>query len=113
MFGKGVYFADVCIQFPFRVWFADSSLFQMMSKVGVMECLSWKANDVFFYLVRQLLLFSVSSARASGWPLLTLSSSLSDSVGLLLLCEVAAKPFHEETNANYNADQTCKDNKKL
>lgn len=44
---------------------------------------------------------------------LTVISSLSDSVGLLLLCEVAARPFHEETNANYNADQACKDNKKL
>jgi hypothetical protein len=39
--------------------------------------------------------------------------SLSGSIGLLLLCEVAAKPFHEETNANYSADQTCKANKKL
>lgn len=39
--------------------------------------------------------------------------SLSGSTGLLLLCEIAAKPFHEETYANYNADQTCKANKKL
>lgn len=40
-------------------------------------------------------------------------SHLSDSVGLLLLCEIAAKPFHEEINSNYYADQACKDNKKL
>jgi hypothetical protein len=39
--------------------------------------------------------------------------SLSGSVGLLLLCEVAAKPFHEESYANYSADQTCRANKKF
>ncbi|KII86355.1 hypothetical protein PLICRDRAFT_164856 [Plicaturopsis crispa FD-325 SS-3] len=40
-------------------------------------------------------------------------SHMSDNTGLLLLCEVAAKPFHEEMNSNYNADQACKANKKL
>ncbi|KAI8983179.1 PARP-domain-containing protein [Trametes punicea] len=35
-------------------------------------------------------------------------SYLSDSTGLLLLCEVAAKPFLEQYEANYNADQDCK-----
>ena len=40
-------------------------------------------------------------------------SSLSNSTGLLLLCEVAAKPFHEENDANYDADRDCKANKKL
>ncbi|KAH9891324.1 poly polymerase catalytic domain-containing protein [Cubamyces lactineus] len=33
---------------------------------------------------------------------------LSDNTGLLLLCEVAAKPFFEQYQANYNADQDCK-----
>ncbi|KAI0770930.1 poly polymerase catalytic domain-containing protein [Trametes elegans] len=33
---------------------------------------------------------------------------LSDNTGLLLLCEVAAKPFYEQYQANYNADQDCK-----
>ncbi|KAI0353197.1 PARP-domain-containing protein [Trametes cingulata] len=33
---------------------------------------------------------------------------LSDNTGLLLLCEVAAKPFYEQHQANYNADQDCK-----
>ncbi|KAJ8495164.1 hypothetical protein ONZ51_g1849 [Trametes cubensis] len=33
---------------------------------------------------------------------------LSDNTGLLLLCEVAAKPFLEQYQANYNADQDCK-----
>ena len=33
---------------------------------------------------------------------------LSDGTGLLLLCEVAAKPFYERTGAEYNADQGCK-----
>ncbi|KAI1785714.1 PARP-domain-containing protein [Ganoderma leucocontextum] len=35
-------------------------------------------------------------------------SYLSDDTGLLLLCEVAAKPFFEQHDANYNADQDCK-----
>ena len=30
---------------------------------------------------------------------------MSDGTGLLLLCEVAAKPFFEQHNANYNADR--------
>ncbi|KAI0727024.1 PARP-domain-containing protein [Fomitopsis betulina] len=33
---------------------------------------------------------------------------LSDNTGVLLLCEVAAKPFFEQHDANYNADQACK-----
>ncbi|THH21021.1 hypothetical protein EW146_g480 [Bondarzewia mesenterica] len=38
---------------------------------------------------------------------------LSDGVGLLLLCEVAAKPFFEQADANFNADQDCKVASKL
>ncbi|KAJ7924472.1 poly polymerase catalytic domain-containing protein [Mycena leptocephala] len=38
-------------------------------------------------------------------------SHLSHDTGLLLLCEVAAKPFYELTNAEYNADKGCKANK--
>ena len=34
--------------------------------------------------------------------------SLSENVGLLLLCEVAAKPFFEQYGANYDADRDCK-----
>ncbi|KAJ7642302.1 PARP-domain-containing protein [Mycena rosella] len=37
---------------------------------------------------------------------------LSNNTGLLLLCEVAAKPFYELTTAEYNADRGCKTNKK-
>ncbi|KAH7883960.1 poly polymerase catalytic domain-containing protein [Phlebopus sp. FC_14] len=33
---------------------------------------------------------------------------LSDNIGVLLLCEVAVKPFFEQTGANYNADTDCK-----
>ncbi|KAH9486025.1 Poly [ADP-ribose] polymerase 2 [Psilocybe cubensis] len=33
---------------------------------------------------------------------------LSNNTGLLLLCEVLVKPFHELTNASYHADQECK-----
>ncbi|KAK7029695.1 hypothetical protein VNI00_014393 [Paramarasmius palmivorus] len=33
---------------------------------------------------------------------------LSGNVGCLLLCEVAAKPFYERYDAEYNADQSCK-----
>jgi len=38
---------------------------------------------------------------------------LSDSTGLLLLCEVAAKPFYEQYGANYNASEDCQVAKKL
>ncbi|KAK0464174.1 PARP-domain-containing protein [Armillaria novae-zelandiae] len=37
---------------------------------------------------------------------------LSNNTGILLLCEVAAKPFYERNDAEYNADQTCKQNNK-
>ena len=33
---------------------------------------------------------------------------LSHNTGLLLLCEVAAKPFHELKDADYDADKGCK-----
>ena len=36
------------------------------------------------------------------------SHSLSENIGLLLLCEVAAKPFFEQYGANYDADRDCK-----
>ncbi|EIN11407.1 PARP-domain-containing protein [Punctularia strigosozonata HHB-11173 SS5] len=39
-------------------------------------------------------------------------SYLSGGIGVLLLCEVAAKPFHELVDADYNADQGCKANGK-
>ncbi|KAJ7480106.1 poly polymerase catalytic domain-containing protein [Mycena galericulata] len=38
--------------------------------------------------------------------------SMSRNIGLLLLCEVAAKPFYERTQAEYDADKGCKSNKK-
>ena len=38
----------------------------------------------------------------------SIRSSLSDNTGILLLCEVAAKPFLEQHDANYNADEDCK-----
>ncbi|OAX43641.1 PARP-domain-containing protein [Rhizopogon vinicolor AM-OR11-026] len=38
-------------------------------------------------------------------------ADLSDRVGVLLLCEVAVKPFLEMNNENYNADQDCKKGK--
>ncbi|KAG2129775.1 poly polymerase catalytic domain-containing protein [Suillus clintonianus] len=40
-------------------------------------------------------------------------SSLSNQIGVLLLCEVAVKPFLEMNNANYNAHEDCKKNEKL
>ncbi|KAJ7748474.1 poly polymerase catalytic domain-containing protein [Mycena maculata] len=39
-------------------------------------------------------------------------SHMSGNTGLLLLCEVAAKPFYERTDAEYDADKGCKNNKK-
>ena len=50
-----------------------------------------------------------------SWPtyfIRELGCSLSNDTGLLLLCEVAAKPFYEQNNANYNADADCKANVK-
>ncbi|KAG5715912.1 Poly [ADP-ribose] polymerase 2-A [Termitomyces sp. T112] len=38
---------------------------------------------------------------------------LSNNTGLLLLCEVAVKPFHELTHSSYYADQECKSNNKM
>lgn len=35
-------------------------------------------------------------------------SYLSDGTGLMLLCEVAAKPFHELVHSDYSADVSCK-----
>ncbi|KAG1749621.1 poly polymerase catalytic domain-containing protein [Suillus paluster] len=40
-------------------------------------------------------------------------ASLSNQIGVLLLCEVAVKPFLEMNNANYSADEDCKKSKKL
>uniref|UniRef100_A0ABQ0M6C5 Poly [ADP-ribose] polymerase n=1 Tax=Mycena chlorophos TaxID=658473 RepID=A0ABQ0M6C5_MYCCL len=37
---------------------------------------------------------------------------VSNGVGIMLLCEVAAKPFHELVSADYHADQGCKSAKK-
>jgi poly [ADP-ribose] polymerase len=34
-------------------------------------------------------------------------------MGLLLLCETVAKPFHEEYGFNFQADKTSKENKKV
>jgi len=31
----------------------------------------------------------------------------SNGIGIMLLCEVAAKPFFEQVNANYNAEVEC------
>ncbi|KAF8477864.1 hypothetical protein JB92DRAFT_3112044 [Gautieria morchelliformis] len=39
--------------------------------------------------------------------------SLSDGVGLLLLCEAAGKPFHELVNSDFNADEGYKAAKAL
>ncbi|KAF8525240.1 PARP-domain-containing protein [Hysterangium stoloniferum] len=40
-------------------------------------------------------------------------ASLSNDIGLLLLCEAAVRPFHELENADYNADQGCKSAKAM
>lgn len=65
-------------------------------------------------LVRCVLSFTVSNGfDAKGLLILTQSRSMSNNIGILLLCEVAAKPFYEQTNANYNAAEECKRNGKL
>ena len=38
---------------------------------------------------------------------------MSNNTAILLLCDVAAKPFFEQTGANYNASSECKQNGKL
>ncbi|KAF5361683.1 hypothetical protein D9758_007389 [Tetrapyrgos nigripes] len=38
--------------------------------------------------------------------------TMSGGIGILLLCEVAAKPFYERYDAEYNADESCKRNGK-
>ncbi|KAF8954823.1 poly polymerase catalytic domain-containing protein [Flammula alnicola] len=40
-------------------------------------------------------------------------SYLSNDTGLLLLCEVAARPFYELTAGSYDADRECKENNKM
>ncbi|KAG1865517.1 poly polymerase catalytic domain-containing protein [Suillus subalutaceus] len=40
-------------------------------------------------------------------------ASLSNQIGVLLLCEVAVKPFLEMNDANYTANEDCKKSKKL
>jgi len=40
-------------------------------------------------------------------------ASMSDNIGLLLLCEVAAVPVLELTSANYQADEFCRNAGKL
>lgn len=40
-------------------------------------------------------------------------AGLSNNTGLLLLCEVAAKPFYEQISAQYDADMHCRSNQKM
>jgi hypothetical protein len=63
--------------------------------------------------VGQLLSCIVSKIPYLSYTKLKHAKSLSGNIGVLLLCEVAAKPFHELVDSDYNADQNCKDNKKL
>lgn len=78
MFGKGIYFADVCVDTLFRRWIVDSDIPQMVYK----------------------------SAKFCH-------ASLSENTALLLLCEVAAKPFFEQIHENCNADIECRTAKAL
>ncbi len=50
----------------------------------------------------------MSSPSAHLHPHSDRYDSLSNNTGLLLLCEVAAKPIYEHHDANYNADADCK-----
>lgn len=58
-------------------------------------------------------LLSVSVSVTSFPLLIDLFTSISNNTALMLLCEVAARPFHELKNADYYADKTCATNKKL
>jgi hypothetical protein len=93
MFGKGVYFAD------------------MMSKVGKWPRVRYPACLTLPLCAHsQRTTAMLSGCRQhcrDGFFLLSFLHlcSLSDNTGVLLLCEVAAKPFYEQLDANYNADQ--------
>lgn len=85
---------------------------QMMSKVWCIAISSILFHKLMvsrpINLVRKLLPHSVSSLSAHPHPCSNRYNSLSNNTGLLLLCEVAAKPFYEQHEANYNADADCK-----
>ncbi len=59
------------------------------------------ALETKFIFSYSLPITAIPSALAFLLPslILTLDSSLSNNVGLLLLCEVAVKPFYERTDA--------------
>lgn len=105
MFGKGVYFADVSTS-EIRLCCAVHCLneficpMQMMSKVRDSLC-SCRSLLIFCSLPiiathskHNTSLFAARISRMSFFIL-----SLSDNTGLLLLCEVAAKPFYEKFDA--------------
>lgn len=52
-------------------------------------------------------------AFSSQNQLLTFDLRTSNGIGIMLLCEVAAKPFFEQINANYNAQVECSQAGKL
>lgn len=82
MFGKGVYFAD------------------MMSKVSFSSTIFRNSRRLNTNCSPQT---TVTHSKQTPYTILLflaydLEFSLSNGTGLLLLCEVAAKPFHELTN---------------
>jgi poly [ADP-ribose] polymerase len=96
MFGKGVYFADV--------------------SRGARGATYRAADDVRFPPYNRPCPSRPTTATASTVPLLRLTfqcssphlPSASNGVGIMLLCEIAAKPFFEQVHANYYADNDCK-----
>ncbi|KAI0933069.1 hypothetical protein AcW1_000001 [Taiwanofungus camphoratus] len=97
MFGKGVYFAD------------------MMSKV-CMRPLTLIRGELIYRLssLPTIVMPSESSFNTIAREVDSIVlCSLSDNTGVLLLCEVAAKPFFEQHQANYNGDADCKEAGKL
>jgi hypothetical protein len=105
----------------------------MMSKVSVVQHSQYSGfqERTHFATVRKLLLRWVTrfSFRSVGTNLIEIVNSLSGNIGLLLLCEVAVKPFYEQTQAvrvwfisenvlisweqQYDADKYCKANNKM
>ncbi|KAI0073797.1 PARP-domain-containing protein [Panus rudis PR-1116 ss-1] len=56
------------------------------------------------YMFGKGVYFADMMSKSAGYT----HSYMSDNTGILLLCEVAAKPFYEQTAANYDADRACK-----
>lgn len=87
----------------------------MMSKVCLLSAPTAQPLLIILSPVCELLSLIVSPLLNSAHRphLMDSPSSLSGNIGVLLLCEVAVKPWLELTDAHYDADKDAKKAKKL